>query len=104
MSLNVVLAAVAVIWGVILTVGHANAADNEPMPFTFISNQQAAMKRAEARDALREKREVSVSQAELDSRNIAHARAVQVEFERLCKFKPVMSDAEINGCKQAFKL
>jgi hypothetical protein len=37
-------------------------------------------------------------------RNAALAKTRQARYEKLCTIKPVMTDAEIDGCRQASRL
>ena len=93
LPLHVALAAAALTWGVILSAGHAFAApDEEARMIAPTSAAERSLMKAQA------------ERARVDARSTAHANAVQARFDQLCAFKPVMTDAEIYGCKQAFRL
>jgi hypothetical protein len=91
--LHVVLAAAALAWAAILTAGTALAA----------SPPEARKLKLSAYEVLLEKR-AAQARENSDAARAAHVKAVQPRFDRLCTFKPVMTDAEMDGCRQAFKL
>jgi hypothetical protein len=98
LPLHIALAAGALVWGAMLTTSHAYSAESDAPRFTRLSSpgERSVLKARPVRVPV---------QANLDGpRSTAHAKAVQAEFNRLCTFKPVMTDEEMLGCRQAFKL
>jgi hypothetical protein len=93
LPLHLVLAAIALVWAAVLTAGTAFASTYEQKQRALAVHDEAVFKKAN-----REGRVQS------EAAKAAHARRVQPEFDRLCTFKGVMSDAEIYGCRLAFKL
>jgi LmbE family N-acetylglucosaminyl deacetylase len=90
MDLSKAVACTALVIIVVLTAGHAFSQDK---PTAAVAAEEAAktQEAVEARErAAQEKREAR--------------REIEEEIARRCHIKPVMTDAEIDGCRVAYRL
>jgi hypothetical protein len=88
MDLSRTVACTALVLIVLLSAGHAFSQDKPP------AVDEAAMKRQEAQEArLHAAEERRLRQKRLDE-----------EISRLCVIKAVMTDAEIDGCRIAYRM
>jgi hypothetical protein len=93
--LKITLATAAFAVATVVLVNDALAAtDAESRSLALAAYDQAALERDRPR---RESMESAAARA-------ARLKAVQLEVERLCQIQPVMTDAEIEGCKRAYAL
>jgi hypothetical protein len=90
--LHTAVAATALVWGSILFASAALAQTDQQRKLALAAHDQSVLKKRPA--------PMRVSPA----RSLEHAKSVQAQFDKLCTFYPVMSDAQIDGCKQAHKL
>lgn len=90
LPLHVVLAAAALAWGGLLTAGHAQGARNE---FTATAAEASAYRNLRG-----------VVKPGAQAVRAGTVRERQEGFNRLCEVKPVMSDADLAGCRRAFEI
>jgi len=88
--LHAAVAAVALAWGSLLFAGAALAQPTEQQRKLALAAHDAAVANKPAPPARADPR--------------ANEKLRQSRFDALCTFRPVMSDAAIEGCRQAHKL
>jgi hypothetical protein len=90
MDLSKAVACSALVIIVVLTAGHALSQDKPPAPDAAAKKEAALSAQAERERAAEQKR---LARKQLDE-----------EISRRCVIKPVMTDAEIDACRLAYRL
>lgn len=87
MDLSKAVACTALVIIVVLTAGHAFSQDNSTAADEAARKQEAVEARERAAEQKRQAR-----------------RDIEEEIARRCVIKPVMTDAEIDGCRVAYRM
>lgn len=98
MDLSKTVACTALVIMIVLTAGHALSQDKPP------ALDEAALKQQQAQDAAIKKQEAQAARERAAEERRLQLARLNEEIARRCTIKPVMTDAEIDACRIAYRM